>query len=163
MRKTANFNRHWGRGWPEPRAIERYFIGKQSDPWFSETRGDSAMFSLEGLEGTDHLLPHEGRKDIRLSMWSHAVHGLLLMYEKTGDDFPDIYYSKGDLSRLREWVRTLHGDPMPVGLFIPYERAWVAVKEFLETDGARSSGIEWISAEDLPPNTFLDRFNMPDA
>jgi hypothetical protein len=161
MRKRASFNKHWGRGWPEPKTIERYFFGKQSHPWFADTRGDSAMFSLEGLDGTEKLLPHEGRKDIRLSIWSHPEGGLLLMYERTGSDIDETYYSAGDLNRLREWVRTLHGDPMPVGLFIPYERAWIAVKAFLETDGTRSMDIEWISAEELPPNTFPDRFNMP--
>jgi hypothetical protein len=31
----------------------------------------------------------------------------------------------------------------------------------METEGGRSSGIEWISAGDLPPNTFPDRFKMP--
>jgi hypothetical protein len=161
MRRTANFDAHWGDGWPNPKSIERYFVGEQKNPWLPEANSDSALFSLEGLDNTDQLLPHEGRKDIRLSIWSNPVHGLLLMYEKTGDDRDGTFYSKGDSMRLYEWVRSLHGDPLPVGLFIPYERAWVAVKEFMETDGARSSGIEWISAEDLPPNTFPDRFKMP--
>jgi hypothetical protein len=83
------------------------------------------------------------------------------MYEKINAELDELYYSAGDLSRLREWVRSMHGDPMPVGLYIPYEQAWIAVKEFMETDGMRSTGIEWISAEDLPPDTFPDRFKMP--
>ena len=136
MRKTANFDTHWGRGWPELKSVERYFIGEQNDPWLSEANSDSALFSLEGLNGTDHLLPHEGRRDIRLSIWSHSLHGLLLMYEKTGDEFGDIYYSAGNLTRLREWVRSLHGDPLPVGLFIPYERAWIAVSRTGTTTSA---------------------------
>jgi hypothetical protein len=58
------------------------------------------------------------------------------------------------MNRLREWVRTLHGDPMPVGLYIPYEKAWKAVEEFIKTDGQLPKSIEWIANRDLPPNTF---------
>jgi hypothetical protein len=161
MRRTANFDAHWGAGWPDPKSIERYFIGEQKDPWLPEANSDSALLSLDGLDNTDQLSPHEGRNDIRLSIWSNPLLGLLLMHEKTGDDGGGTFYSKGDFMRLREWVRSLQGDPLPVGLFIPYERAWIAVKEFMETEGMRSSGIEWISAEDLPPDTFPDRFKMP--
>jgi hypothetical protein len=53
-------------------------------------------------------------------------------------------------------VRSSHGSPLPVGLFIPYEKAWSAVKEFMETDGALPTSIEWIANRDLPPNTFPD-------
>jgi hypothetical protein len=64
------------------------------------------------------------------------------------------FVSKGDLTRLGEIVRALHGTRLPVGLFIPFERAWMAVKEFIETDGRLPSSIEWIANNDLPPNTF---------
>jgi len=43
---------------------------------------------------------------------------------------------------------------MPIGLFIPFERAWLAVKEFLQTDGALS--ITWIAGDDLPADAFPD-------
>jgi hypothetical protein len=59
-----------------------------------------------------------------------------------------------DLSRLGEHTRTLHDDPVPVGLFIPFEKAFEGVKEFIETDGALPQCIEWIANSDLPPNTF---------
>jgi hypothetical protein len=64
--------------------------------------------------------------------------------------------SKGDLSRLSEYIRTSHNDPLPVGLFIPYAEAWKAVKEFIQTDGKLPQGIAWIANRDLPPNTFPD-------
>jgi hypothetical protein len=47
---------------------------------------------------------------------------------------------------------------MPVGLFISFEQAWRAVKEFLETDGALPKSIAWIANQDLPPDTFSDRY-----
>jgi len=49
-----------------------------------------------------------------------------------------------------------HDTPLPVGLFIPFERAWSAVKEFMETEGALPKSIEWVANRDLPPNTFPD-------
>jgi Immunity protein Imm1 len=68
---------------------------------------------------------------------------------------------EGDLGRLREWVKTKHGDLMPVGLYIPFERAWAAVKEFMERDGALPESIEWADDADVPedafPNPYLHR------
>src|SRR5262249_39078523 len=46
-----------------------------------------------------------------------------------------LYYSKGDLRVIREIVTTAHGDQMPRGLYVPFETAWKAVKEFVEMDG----------------------------
>src|SRR5215470_17242188 len=61
-----------------------------------------------------------------------------------------------DLSRLREWIRSTHDTPLPIGLFIPYATAWNAVKEFIETDGELPTSIEWIPNRELPPGTFPD-------
>jgi hypothetical protein len=44
-----------------------------------------------------------------------------------------MYSSKRDLRRLREWVRSTHDTLLPIGLFVPFEVAWLAVKEFIET------------------------------
>jgi hypothetical protein len=89
-------------------------------------------------------------------MWGHPTLGVLLIYIRRRGVRKEYYNSKGDLSRLREVVRSSHGSPLPVGLFIPYEKAWSAVKEFMETDGALPTSIEWIANRDLPPNTFPD-------
>jgi hypothetical protein len=39
------------------------------------------------------------------------------------------------MRKIRQWVRWLHGDPLPIGLFVPFDLAWLAVKEFMETEG----------------------------
>jgi len=96
------------------------------------------------------------RIDVRLMMWGHPDLGVLLIYSKWGGGFKNLYSSKGDLSRLREWVRSTHETPLPVGLFIPYAIAWRAVKEFIETDGKLPKSIEWIANKDLPKGTFPD-------
>jgi hypothetical protein len=77
-------------------------------------------------------------------------------FDKRGGGHREVYSSKGDLSKLKQWVRTLHDDPMPVGLYIPFAKAWLAVNEFMETDGKLPSSIEWIKNSDLPEGTFPD-------
>ncbi len=82
--------------------------------------------------------------------------GVLLFYNKFGGGYEDAYVSKGDMSRLKEWVRNLHNDPLPVGLFIPFHKAYEALTEFIETDGQLPKSIEWMASNDLPPDTFPD-------
>jgi len=43
---------------------------------------------------------------------------------KYGGGTDESYYSRGNLKRLREWVATVDGDLLTVGLFIPFEAAW---------------------------------------
>ncbi|MBS0243246.1 MAG: hypothetical protein JSS20_13790 [Proteobacteria bacterium] len=40
--------------------------------------------------------------------------------------------------------------------FIPFDKAWLAVKEFMETEGQMPTSIPWIYSDDLPDNTFPD-------
>jgi len=156
MRKHSYFASREIRGWPRPADIERYFLAPPAKRWFFETRNDGASFDAEGVEGTQHLEPGKGRIDISLELWGHPEHGVLLIWSKMGGGHEEMYTSKGDLRRLRELVRTLHGTPMPVGLYVPFDVAWKAVKEFLEGDGARPKSIEWAANLDLPANTFPD-------
>jgi hypothetical protein len=155
MRKYTYFASRKGDGWPQPKEIEHYFLAPPGKRWFFE-RNDSAGFSAYGADGTEHLPPNKGRIDIDLEMWANPELGVLLIWSKWGGGLKLNYTSKGDLSRLREWVRSYHNTPLPVGLFIPFEMAWKAVKEFIETDGELPKSIEWIANNDLPPNTFPD-------
>lgn len=161
MRKHAYFASRDIEGWPKPKEIEHYFLASPGKRWFFETRNDSAGFSADGVEGTGHLELENGRIDIWLRLWGHPKLGVLLIWTKSGGGLRYAYSSRGDLSKLRKWVRTTHGDPMPVGLYIPYDKAWKAVKEFLETDGDLPKSIEWIANRDLPENTFPDPRDVP--
>jgi hypothetical protein len=73
---------------------------------------------------------------------------------EVGGGLRETYGSKGDSRRLREWVRNLHNTPLPVGLFIPFKSAWLAVKEFIETDGALPKSIEWVANRTFRPVRF---------
>ena len=96
------------------------------------------------------------RVDLDLTLYGIPGVGVLLIYHKYGGGYQDEYTSKGDMSRLQEWVRNLHQTPLPVGLFIPFPKAYEAVKEFIETDGQLPKCIEWVANKDLPPGTFPD-------
>jgi len=157
MRKRAYFDRLWGSGWPKPEQLEPYFLAEPGREWFYRDGNDSAGLSVEGLGGTAHLEANKGRIDADLAMWGNPRHGVLLIYSKWGGGYKDTYTSKGDLTKLHHLVRSLHNTRLPIGLFIPFRAAWPAVKEFMETDGARlPTSIEWIANSDLPENTFPD-------
>jgi Immunity protein Imm1 len=156
MRKSTYFASRSLEGWPDPNELKRYFVAPPGQQWFFETKNDSGGLLAEGVDGTERLERHKGRVDIDLAMWGNPQLGVLLIYSKRGGDINQTYSSKGDLSRLQEWVRSMHDTPLPVGLFIPFEKAWQAVKEFIETNGKLPASIEWIANSDLPPNTFPD-------
>lgn len=157
MKKHAYFDTFWGDDWPSQEFLKPYFKTPPQGAigWYPNSGNDSGGLSLEGLDGTDHLPNGRGRKDIKLAMWGNPQLGVLLQYSKVGGGVPrKDWFSKGDMTKIRQWVRTLHSDPMPVGLFIPFDQAWLAVKEFMETEGQLPTSIEWVSSSDLPDNTF---------
>jgi hypothetical protein len=43
-------------------------------------------------------------------------------------------------------------------IFANSERAWLAVKEFMETDGALPNSIDWIADADIPDEAFPDPY-----
>lgn len=157
MRKFVNFDSFWGYYWPKLEQLKPYFFAPEGARWFNDTRNDSAGICLQGLEGSGELPQGLGRKDVRLSLWGRPGLGVLVMYQKSGaPGFYDAYTSKGDMSRLKELIRSAHDTPLPVGLFVPFDKAWLAVKEFMETEGQLPTSIEWVRNADLPPNTFPD-------
>lgn len=154
MKKRSNFDRFTGSGWPQTEELEHFFLTSKDKRWSFMDGNDNWGFSAQGLEGTGHLEEFKDRIDVHLSMWGHRDLGVLLFYHRWGGGKAGAWASKGDLSRLKEWVRTLQEDLMPIGLYIPFEQAWKAVKEFIETDGQLPKSIEWINANDLPEGTF---------
>jgi hypothetical protein len=156
MKKRIHFASRRGEGWPATKELEHYFLAPARQRWFFERGNDSAAFWGEGADGTEHLTLGKGRVDIELMMWGNPILGVLMIYSKWGGPYRQMFSSKGDLSRLREWVHSIQGTPLPVGLFVPFEVAWKAVKEFIETNGELPKSIEWIANDDLPPDTFPD-------
>jgi len=156
MQKRSDFDEFFESRWPVPNDLKRYFLSPPDQRWRFASDSDCGGLSAIGVDGTEHLPEGEGRIDIYLTMVGNPLLGVLLQYRKAGGGFREAHYSQGDLSRLREWVRTKDGDAMPVGLYAPFEIAWRAVKEFIETDGALPKSIAWISERDLPKDSFPD-------
>ena len=153
MRKSSSFQDFYDPDWPSPDQLKRYFSagGKL---WASHGNDHWAL-SAEGLYGTD-TLPHRESANVKLDMIGSPDHGILLQYDKWDGRIQrrDCYLSKGDLNRLGRFMYNLHVDPYSLGLFIPFEAAFKAVKEFIERDGELPTSIEWVSGKDLPPETF---------
>jgi hypothetical protein len=60
----------------------------------------------------------------------------------------------GDLRRQNEIVYSLHDNPMSAGQFVSFADAYLAVKEFMETDGELPTCIEWGPGADIPDEAF---------
>ena len=156
VRKRIYFQDLEPDGWPEPGELAPYFLAPAKNPWAPDPHGnDEFGLEISGLDGTDGQ-PGIDQVTARLTMVGTPDFGVFLYYRKWDGRTrqPLDCYSKGDMSRIKEWLRTLQGDLRPVGLFIPYAHAWPAVKEFMERDGELPTSIEWVDGKDLPPNTF---------
>jgi hypothetical protein len=160
MRKKAYLCSRDLARWPTPEELEPYFVGPPEHRWYFEDGNDSVLLTGEGADGTEHLGNSYDRVDIMLKMWGDPDLGVLLVWTKWGGGHRQAYTSKGDLTRLHEYMLTLHDDPLPIGLFVSFEQAWRAVKEFLETDGALPRSIAWIAGQDLPPDTFPNQYEF---
>jgi hypothetical protein len=156
MEKWMNFPAFHGPGWPSPSQLEHYFLTSSGRREAFEIGNDCWGLSGIGVHGTENLPPGKGRINLGLTILGDPDHGVLLHYRKGGGVYKDSFYSKGDLTRLREWVETAADDLFPVGLYIPFETAWKAVKEFIETDGQLPKSIEWVAGDDLPADAFPD-------
>jgi hypothetical protein len=158
MLKEGFFDEHWGVGWPVLSEIEACMLDRaRRDAYFKGGR-DGGSFFAKGLYGTEALPPESGRISSQLYLSLNPDLGASLQYNRWDGRVQKMatFVSKGDLSRLTEFVRSFHGTPLSVGLFISFEDGFRAVKEFIETEGEQPTSIEWIDAETLPPETFPD-------
>ena len=155
MKKRTYFDDYDGPGWPEQSWLAPYFLtdAGRRQAFDLPYGNDHWGLMADGLEGTERLPQWKGRIDIVLTIIGNVDHGAMLCRQKNGPNGVS-HYSIADRRRLHEWLETKHGDLRPIGLFIPFEAAWRAVKEFMETDGALPKSIPWISSSDLPPGTF---------
>src|SRR5712671_5010410 len=116
MRKRVYFDVFDGAGWPSSSQLKPYFLAPPGQRWTFDTGNDNWGIGAEGVDGTEHLESDEDRIDVSLEMWGHPELGVLLIYSKWGGGFKDLYSSKGNLSLLRQWVRSTQNTPLPVGL-----------------------------------------------
>ena len=113
MSKFCDFGEFRNSGWPEPRQLERYFFASSGKEWFQDPQNDGAVFALQGAYGSEHLTSGQGLINIHLQIWGKPNLGVLLVYSRLGGGYGDMFSSKGDMSRIREWVRSTHNDPLP--------------------------------------------------
>lgn len=153
MKKMTSFRDYRGPGWPDQKWLAPYFLTAAGRQRAFGIDNDSWGVTARGVDGTEGL-PFETRIDIHLHIIGKLDLGVLLFYDRVSAVDGEAYYSKGNLSMLRQWVPTRHGSRMPIGLFIPFEQALRAVIEFIRTDGALPKCIEWVAAADLPEGSF---------
>lgn len=155
VKKTIYFDNFPHHGWPAPDELERFFLAPKGQEWSFHGRNDSWGLDIRGLRGTGDRAEID-QVGVHLYMIGNRNLGVYLIYDKWDGRIRHKYKyaAKGDLSRLGEFVESLHETPLSVGLFIPFSKAWKAVKEFMETDGELPTSIDWIATSDLPAATF---------
>jgi hypothetical protein len=156
MRKEGSFDTHWGDGWPDLATVEACVTDPVRRSQMLARGADGGCFSIEGLYGTENLAPRAGLVSATLYLFLSAEHGAMVLYSRWDGRIQKqaSWNSKGDLSRLGQFVRSFHDTPLSLGLFISFENAWLAIKEFMLTEGELPTVIEWVATEDLPPETF---------
>lgn len=157
MIKTSYFEDFRGPGWPTPEQLKPYFFGGHRPPWTFASRNDDWGLNAKGLYGTE-ALPDVDRVNVHLTMGGYPRKGVTIQYRKWDGRIrkAQVWYSKGDLSQRLRFLKSGHGTPLSLGLFIPFDVAWGAVKDFIESDGELPKSIVWIDANDLPGDTFPD-------
>lgn len=156
MRKECLFGDFDGPYWPTPVQLQKYFLGPAAkQQWPFPGYYDRGYLCAYGLHDTGHL-PDDQAVTVQLNVIGNSTAGAMLQYSRRDGRIPQrvTHNSKGDFSRLREFVRGTDGFLVSVGLFIPFETAWQAVKEFIESDGEMPTSIEWINRRALPPGTL---------
>jgi len=156
MEKRSYFqSKHLNR-WPTSSEIDLYLLSSHQRQGSFASGIDGGNLVAEGLYGTESLEPLTGRVDVYLYYVINPHHGFYFQYTKWDGRISrnDTYNSKGDLKRLKEFVRSLSGTPLSLDLFVPFEWGGRALKEFIESGGELPKSIAWIPNGDLPPEAF---------
>jgi len=164
MKKNISFADMYMSSWPESDALRNYFLTLDGRDSIYAGGNDSCALEISGLYGTENVKPYKDQTpqeratviEASLIIYFNPQLGILLEYSRTGRGFQDSYFSYSDLGKIGLYVETLHNDLRSVGMYIPYEAAWPAVKEFMEREGELPTCIKWVAGADLPPDTFVE-------
>ena len=142
--------------WPSTSTVKPYFTSPSQRNWAYWDVGAGGLISVDGIMGTELVAAARGRANATLYISGDRTHGLTLFHRLWDGRTETVssHYSRGDLSRRLEFVKTGDGDLLSVGLFISFEKAWLAVEDFMNSAGSLSKRIEWVSIRDLPTDTF---------
>ena len=160
MRKSCSFHDFDASSWPSPDDLKKYFSAG-GRLWPSHGN-DSWALRGERLYGT-MILPRSDAVTVELRMTGSPYHGVTLDFARWHGRIRRLHrcFSEGDLGRLWQFMVSLQGDPYSLGLFIPFEQAFEAVKEFIESDGELPTSIRWISGDDFPPVPASPQQKLP--
>ena len=103
------------RDWPTVDELAPYFLTPDGIEHWYKSGNDNWGINAYGLYGTGGLPEHKRRGtnvpgtevDAKILMYGDPEFGALLYYRKWGGGYEENYCSRGDLSRPREWIRTL--------------------------------------------------------
>lgn len=107
----------------------------------------------QGNEATSMDCIINGKVINSLLALSSAKHGIYLKYlAMNGRKILDECLSLEDSSKMDTHVECSDEWYASEGLFLPPEKAWIAINEFLN-NGSKSKEVSWINSKDMPENS----------
>jgi hypothetical protein len=103
MTKLCDFGEFRDFSWPEPGQLKHYFLAPPGKEWLQDDQNDGAILMDQAAYGTENLPVGQGRIKISLQLWGKLGLGVLLVYSRLGGGCGDMFSSKGDMRRIREW------------------------------------------------------------
>jgi hypothetical protein len=158
MQTRINFGHYWGNQLPPLQALKDAFFSNDANAWFKNGGNDSASITFQDIDNSGHSTLEDGRVDSSLQLVGHSKFGVFLFYDRTRWRR---MASKGNMEDLKVFVRTLHDDLRPLAFFVPFDKAWLAVHDFISSGGQPSSAIEWIDMRELSGEIFPDPRHVP--
>jgi len=139
--------------WPAIAEIASWFENYRHEDWSGAGTGFLRLYGAEGTEGREF---YKERIDVGLDIFHDAVLGFAIRWTKTGGGHSEAWVSKGNDELLGQWVEYGCDCTMSKALYVEPSRAWLALREFLETNGGRPSAILGYDQDHLPRELLSD-------
>ena len=156
MKRFISINGFECNRWPAADQLEQSFLDPARRNWAFWDGGGGGYISVSGLDGTENEPDGPNRSNARIAIRAHRKHGATLDHH-WWDGKRRVSTSHLSLGSTSDMTKLPHLDnrqPFAVGLFIPFELAWLALKDFMVDPIHPSKSVPWINAKDLPPSAI---------
>src|SRR5689334_22088829 len=118
VKKEAAFDDYWGNGWPDVSTVQLCLADPERRAQLFAKGRDGGCFSIEWIYEKNDSTSQSGLVGAVLYMHLNPDHGIKLQYSgwdrRIGER--NTYHSKGDLTQLKQFVRSFHRTPLSIGL-----------------------------------------------
>ncbi len=153
MRRFIFINGFEGPDWPPIATLEREFMDPTRREWayWDGSGAAGGYMKISGIEGTEAQPDGRTRSGATISIRAHRQFGATLSHHwwDAKSATATTHLSLGDRSLLSQMTTLDDRQPYPIGLFIPFELAWLAFRDFIQEPTRVTSAVPWINGVDL--------------